>query len=421
MSTSPTLASRFGSKIAYDSQEKGYKMNMGLLSGNGRQPSLLYRTWTQALLIFSCILFLTLLHQISINKHSEPVSQRGLAMVQTPPIGQVLVSYSYFEKDSVQLGNMEFFLAVGLGMGSHGKNFKPPSNTDCVIVISGEHCSPCKQLYDVLDQEEKLIKESPALSGAWVGKGLSVLKRVENEGMDFAAHNATIEWVRKSGDYSKYKYFIFLNSSVKGPFYPSYMPEGWQWTMAYTDKLVGDVKAVSSSVVCLPPEDLGGFGPKLESWAFSVEPEGLELLVDAGVFHTRLCKLCGDGVVVMGEYGLSNVLLGKGYNIATLMSRYGKDIDWRDEKHWHCNNNVHPSRHGTYDGISMHPFETVFLKASWHVGEPFVSHYSAWFKSLAEGQDTTAGSFDEPMYRYAITMQAQEPNNAAECYKVQLQ
>ena len=26
----------------------------------------------------------------------------------------------------------------------------------------------------------------------------------------------------------------------------------------------------------------------------------------------------------------------------------------------------------------MHPFETVFLKASWHVGEPFVDKYSAW-------------------------------------------
>lgn len=35
-----------------------------------------------------------------------------------------------------------------------------------------------------------------------------------------------------------------------------------------------------------------------------------------------------------------------------------------------------PSRHGTYDGISMHPFETVFLKASWHVGEPHLSHYT---------------------------------------------
>lgn len=53
-------------------------------------------------------------------------------------------------------------------------------------------------------------------------------------------------------------------------------------------------------------------------------------------------------------------------------------VDWRDRRHWRCNNNVHPSRHGTYDAISMHPFETVFIKASWHVGEPFLDKYSAW-------------------------------------------
>ena len=52
--------------------------------------------------------------------------------------------------------------------------------------------------------------------------------------------------------------------------------------------------------------------------------------------------------------------------------------DWRDQRHWRCNNNAHPSRHGTYDGISMHPFETVFLKASWHVGEPHLSHYTRY-------------------------------------------
>ena len=39
--------------------------------------------------------------------------------------------------------------------------------------------------------------------------------------------------------------------------------------------------------------------------------------------------------------------------------RYPEGVEWSDDRHWHCNNNAHPSRHGTYDGISMHPFETV--------------------------------------------------------------
>jgi hypothetical protein len=64
---------------------------------------------------------------------------------------------------------------------------------------------------------------------------------------------------------------------------------------------------------------------------------------------------------------------------------------------------VHPSRHGTYDGISMHPFEVVFLKASWHVGVPFNDKYAEWQTKKLQGKSTTDGEFFEPMYRYAIT------------------
>lgn len=178
------------------------------------------------------------------------------------------------------------------------------------------------------------------------------------------------------------------------------------------------LQVVSSSIVCLPSVDAGGFGPKVESWAFALDPVSLELLTEAGVFYSRVCKLCDDGVVVGGEYGLSKTLLAKGYNLATLMSKYPRGLDWRDEKHWHCNNNAHPSRHGSYDGISMHPFETMFVKASWHVGEPHLSHYTNWYLDHAAGRPSTAGAFNEKMYRYAISMKAQEPNNAEQCFKV---
>lgn len=47
----------------------------------------------------------------------------------------------------------------------------------------------------------------------------------------------------------------------------------------------------------------GGYGPKLESWAFSVDQDGLEALLREGVFHLRTCKLCDEGVVVKGEVG----------------------------------------------------------------------------------------------------------------------
>ena len=348
-------------------------------------------------------------------RHPHPPAVDRATQLSFPSDDLILTSYSYFEKDSVQLANFQFFMSVGMGVSS---TYKSPSNTDFVIVVNGPQCTPCKSLSHALTEDQPAAAVLPTVSQAWSGKGLLMLQRRENEGMDFAAHNVTIEYLRKKNQYKRYKYFIFLNSSVRGPFYPSYMPMGWQWTMAYTQRFKGDVKLVSSSIVCLPKVDAGGYGPKVESWAFAIDQEGLDLVLDAGVFYLRTCKLCDDGVVVLGEYGLSNTLLNKGFNIATLMSRYNPDTDWREERHWHCNSNVHPSRHGTYDSISMHPFETVFLKASWHVGEPHLSRYTSWFLGMAAGSDNTGGTFNEPLYRYAITLHAQDPNNAADCFKV---
>ncbi|KAK9818280.1 hypothetical protein WJX72_010022 [[Myrmecia] bisecta] len=384
---------------------------------NSRHTATLAKTWVQAALIFACILLISLFYQVDYRATRPPPAAVEVTSAPVTPVnphGPVLVSYSYFEKDEIQRANMEFFLSVGMGIAS---TFKAPVDTDFVVVISGDLCSPCKVLLPAV-KDDKLAAEMPQLTAAWSTEGLALLQRVQNEGMDFAAHNVTIEWLRLAGTYSKYRYFVFLNSSVRGPFYASYMPQDWQWTRAYTDRLTGNVKVVSSSLTCLPPLDDGGFGPKVESWAFALDPEGLDLLANAGVFYLRTCKLCADGVVVMGEYGLSNVLLNHGYNIATLMSKYSISTDWRNEKHWHCNNNVHPSRHGTYDGISMHPFETVFIKASWHVGEPHLSHYTNWFLGHAEGNANTGGSFYEPMYRYAISPEAQNPNNAEACFRV---
>jgi hypothetical protein len=59
-----------------------------------------------------------------------------------------------------------------------------------------------------------------------------------------------------------------------------------------------------------------------------------------GVYNERVCKLCKDGVVVMGEYGLSISLMAAGYSFDTLMYKYG-GVDWADERNWKCNNQVH--------------------------------------------------------------------------------
>ena len=87
-------------------------------------------------------------------------------------------------------------------------------------------------------------------------QGLDILQRKENEGMDIAAHNVTLEWVARGGRGSKYAHFIFLNSSVRGPFVPMFMPPGWQWTQAFTTGLSATTKVSTLGQALRMPVDM---------------------------------------------------------------------------------------------------------------------------------------------------------------------
>lgn len=96
-----------------------------------------------------------------------------------------------------------------------------------------------------------------------------------NEGNDFAAHNLTLTYFANhdrlrcdlgqpicvhtahKSTHRQSRFFIFINSSVRGPFVPHYVPQGWHWTRGFTDQLKGSVRGVGASLVCLPPEDPG--------------------------------------------------------------------------------------------------------------------------------------------------------------------
>ena len=59
----------------------------------------------------------------------------------------------------------------------------------------------------------------------------------------------------------------------------------------------------------------------------------------------------------------------------------------------------------------MHPYETMFVKASWHVGEPYLSRYTRWTRELDAGGFGTAGFFREDLYNFAISDEGQHPRN----------
>lgn len=86
----------------------------------------------------------------------------------------VLISYSYFEKDDIQVRsvghldcivfkstqrrNMEFFLTVGFGYNSR---FPRPPNTHLIVVINGDECAPCVNLLPVVQCVQTMKRRRP--------------------------------------------------------------------------------------------------------------------------------------------------------------------------------------------------------------------------------------------------------------------
>ena len=51
-------------------------------------------------------------------------------------------------------------------------------------------------------------------------------------------------------DIAKYKYFVIMNSSARGPFLPAYWPNSVHWTQPLVSRLRGLVKLVGPTISC---------------------------------------------------------------------------------------------------------------------------------------------------------------------------
>lgn len=201
------------------------------------------------------------------------------------------------------------------------------------------------------------------------GDNIHILYR-ENIGYDFGAYARGLDFFfndSKSPFQKKKKgfdFFIFLNASVIGPI--THHSKEWDWVEYFHGRFLEDptVRLYGTSIVCLPDEDKGTRGPKVEGFFWCTDRRGLGLLIgERTIFMDHRTK---ESAIVNGEYGLSNCLLGKyGFNIGCIITRY-QGMDWRKEINWSCNDLKHPSRKGSFYGESMNPYETIFHKWFWH-------------------------------------------------------
>lgn len=190
------------------------------------------------------------------------------------------ILYSYFEKDQIQVENFEFFIRLG---------YVPHRDLPHLFfgfIINGEVCTPCRGEPELSNIGSDSTPQHSVKQWSSRPTNLKVLRNKENKGMDFGAWHKMLDFLIDAAILFKYEVFVFLNSSTKGPFLPKYYPK-LEWWMAYRNLLQNDVHAVGSSLVCLPKEDLGGPGPRIESWAFALTLEATQLLMKEKIFEIR--------------------------------------------------------------------------------------------------------------------------------------
>lgn len=245
---------------------------------------------------------------------------------------KILVIYAYYEKNPVYIETFQFFLDFGV---------KESNEIQYIFVVQG-------------------FKSSVKIPNY---HNVKVIRR-KNDCYDFGAYGYIFKKFGGKKFISLFETIIFLNPSAVGPILPKYWPENIHWTEIFRSRLKEDIHAVSTSIVCLPKDDLGGQGPRLEGMALAATRIAVLLAYENSVFS---CKLDKSDAILSGEYNFSKVLLDNGYNIDSLLMKYGK-IDWRKKEYWSCNNRMHPTRYKFYENISVNPLEVVFHKPLWDIG-----------------------------------------------------
>jgi hypothetical protein len=251
---------------------------------------------------------------------------------------RTLVVYHYYESDSIHRDNLDYFL-------KHGYN----DEVDYIILLAGG-CT----------------LELPVVSNIRY-------VHIANPGIDFGGHAHAIN---SEIDRDNYTYFIFLNSTVRGPFLPAYCRV--PWTRLFTDMLDGDVHLAGATINIL--SSVGGFGldfgqrygfrppfAHVQSMIFALDRTALEFLIDRNFFERPIGPNKHD-VIIDYEILLSQLMIQNGWNISCILPEY-RTIDYR-----RLTGDINPASTrgdpcfaGGYFHRSMSPYEVIFIKTNRNV------------------------------------------------------
>jgi hypothetical protein len=128
--------------------------------------------------------------------------------------------------------------------------------------------------------------------------------------------------------YENYDYFIFVNSSVIGPFIVPYY--NGKWTDIYINGLQGNVKLFGSTInTCHDPINKS----HVQSYIFSLDKNTLKYLIKCDIFSITNYALTFNDCIWQKEVLMSRKIIENGWNISSLFPHYkGVDFTFLDKK-----------------------------------------------------------------------------------------
>lgn len=155
-----------------------------------------------------------------------------------------------------------------------------------------------------------------------------------------------------------YEHFMFLNSSTRGPFIPTWYCGDAHWTQFFSSRLNEKVAAVGSTINY-------EFGrPHVQSMSMCLDRRAVDLYLKHGILPEDRQEIEKSDLIENHEIGGSQLLLKNGLNIDCLLPLY-QDVDWREplpadseiprDDIWWSNK---------YLGFDLHPYETIFFKSN---------------------------------------------------------
>jgi len=143
----------------------------------------------------------------------------------------------------------------------------------------------------------------------------------KNRGYDFGGWS---EALFTNDLYKKYKKFIFVNSSVIGPF----LKTKQKWTDIYLNGLTDTIKLFGSTINTVHNND---FEPHVQSYIFSMNKTTLDYLIQCEIFSLNYVRTFNDAI--HKEISMSKKIIERGWNIGSLLSYYhGVDFCFKAKK-----------------------------------------------------------------------------------------